>query len=132
MAIIGEAEVSDDVGLRFVHALASKDRAALSSLLDPVVEFRGLTPSRSWEASNPAEVIEILVGSCFEPRDHIRETLEADSDLVAGRDRLHYRFLVEDDDGERFLVEQHGYYDAVDGRITRMSLMCAGFRPWPA
>jgi hypothetical protein len=45
--MVGEAEVPDDVGLRFVHALASKDRTALTSLLDPVIEFRGLTPSRS-------------------------------------------------------------------------------------
>ena len=50
---------------------------------------------------------------------------------LAAKD-VHYRFRVENDDGERFLIEQHGYYDAVDRRITRMSLMCAGFRPWPS
>ena len=129
--MIRDGEVRDDIGLRFVRALGAKDRATLTSLLDPDVEFRGLTPSRSWEASNPAEVLEILLGSWFESHDHIRETLEAETDLVAGRDRLHYRFRVENDDGERFLVEQHGYFDVVDGRIASMSLMCAGFRPLP-
>jgi hypothetical protein len=129
--MVRTVQVSNEVGLRFVRALAAKDREALAAVLDPQVEFRGLTPSRSWEASNPPEVVEILLGSWFEPQDHIQETLEAEADLVEGRDRLHYRFRVQNDDGEGFLVEQHGYYDSVDGRITRMSLMCAGFRPWP-
>ena len=122
------SEVSSDTGLRFVGAMAAKDRAGLRELLDRHVDFRGLTPSRSWEASTPDGVAEIAFGSWFEPQDHILETLEARADQVEGRGRLHYRFRVESG-GETFLVEQHGYYDTADGRITRMSLMCAGFRP---
>ncbi|MGZ4150671.1 MAG: hypothetical protein ACXVQJ_11555, partial [Actinomycetota bacterium] len=57
------------------------------------------------------------------------EVLEVETVPVADRERLRYRLRV-DSDGEPFLVEQQGYYDAVEGRITRMSLMCAGFRPW--
>ncbi len=122
---------SSDLGLRFVRALAAKDGEALNAVLDPQVQFRGLTPSRTWEATSPAGVADVVLGSWFQPHDHIRETLETDTDPVADRERLHYRFRVENDEGEVFLVDQHGYYDAVDGRITRMSLMCAGFRPWP-
>lgn len=128
MTRLDDDQVSTDAGLRFVDAIAAKDRDRLRDLLEPHVDFRGLTPSRSWEASTPNGVAEIAFGSWFEPQDHIVETLEARADQVEGRGRLHYRFRVESE-GEMFLVEQHGYYDAVDGRITRMSLMCAGFRP---
>jgi hypothetical protein len=48
---------------------------------------------------------------------------------VVDRHHLRYRFRVESE-GEVFLVEQQGYFDAPDGRITRMSLVCSGYRPW--
>jgi hypothetical protein len=127
---MSEVPVREDLGVAFVAALAAKDRDALISLLDPHVEFRGLTPGSSWEASTPDEVSDILIGSWFESEDHIRETLEVDTERVVDRDRVHYRLRVESED-VMYLVEQHGYFDAADGRITRMSLMCAGFRPWP-
>ncbi len=46
---------------------------------------------------------------------------------VADRYRLAYRFLM-DSDGEPCLVEQQGFFDAVDGRITSLSMVCSGFR----
>ena len=123
-------EVGVDLGLRFVRALVAKDTDAMAEILDPHVEFRGLTPSSGWEGSSPDDVSEILFGSWFEPFDHVREVLEAESETFADRDRLHYRLRVESE-GADHLVEQHGYFDVADGRITRMSLMCSGFRPWP-
>ena len=100
-----------------VRACARREgREALAALLDPQIEFRGLTPSRSWEASTPEEVCEIVFGSWFEPGDHVRETLEADTEPVADRERLHYRLRVESE-GADHLVEQQGYYDVVDGRM---------------
>lgn len=125
-----DAQGGGDLGLRFVRALATKDRDAMAEVLDPRVEFRGLTPSSGWEASTPDGVCEILFGSWFEPFDHILEVLEAESAPFVDRDRLHYRLRVESE-GADHLVEQHGYFDVADGRITRMSLMCSGFRPWP-
>ena len=127
---MGGSKVGSDIGLRFVRALAARDVDGLTSLLDPQIEFRGLTPSRGWEASSSDGVREIVFGSWFEPHDHVRETLSADTDRIADRDRLRYRLRVESE-GTEYLVEQQGYYDVVDGRITRMSLMCSGFRPWP-
>jgi len=115
-------------GLLFVEALAAKDREALAALFDPQVDFRGVTPGRAWEASDPEGVVEILLGSWFEPQDHIQETLEADTEPVMGRERLRYRLRVESE-GTMYVAEQQGYFDAPDGRITRMSLMCSGFRP---
>lgn len=118
-----------EVGREFVLALSEKDTASIASLLDAQIDFRGLTPNHDWRAESPNEVIDILFGSWFEPTDHIREVLDVQTRSAADRNHLLYRFRVENGDGMRF-VEQEGYFDAVDGRITRMSLICAGFRPW--
>lgn len=118
----------DGVALAFVRALVAKDRVALEALLAPDIDFRGLTPNHEWHATTPSEVAEIVFGSWFEPHDHIREVLETQTTPVADRHHVRYRFRVESE-GETYLVEQQGYFDAPDGRITRMSAVCSGFQP---
>jgi hypothetical protein len=120
-------EKADDVAARFVRAIVAKDVPAMKAVLAPDIDFRGLTPAEAWRATSPDEVVEIVLGSWFEPEDEVRETLEMSNDPVADRHRLRYRFRVESD-GESFLVEQQGYLDAADGRITRLTLVCSGFR----
>jgi hypothetical protein len=123
--------VTDDegigIGARFVRAIASRDAPGLVAILAPDVDFRGLTPSEAWRASTPDEVAEIVFGSWFEPGDEIREVIELNDEPFADRYRIRYRLLVETD-GEQFIVEQQGYFDAADDRITRISLACSGFR----
>jgi hypothetical protein len=118
-----------EVGRAFVRALSAKDTASIASLLDAHIDFRGLTPGSEWRAESPDQVIEILFGSWFEATDHIREVLDVQTRSAADRSHLLYRLQVENEDGMN-VVEQQGYFDAQDGRITKMSLMCAGYRPW--
>ena len=118
-----------DVGTRYVKAIAAKDHSALLDLLDPAVDFRGLTPGRFWEATSAAEVVdEIILGKWFEDRDHIDGIEHVETDAVGGRHRIGYRYRVTNGDGS-FLVEQQAYFDVVDGRISWLRVMCAGFRP---
>jgi hypothetical protein len=119
-----------DVGRAFAEALSSKDREALTSIIDPAVDFRGLTPGREWRATSPDEVAEIVFGSWFEPTDRIVDVLDVRTRDVADRHHVLYRFRVENEDGVS-LVEQQGYYDTTPaGRIARMSMVCSGYRPW--
>jgi ketosteroid isomerase-like protein len=120
----------EPLGRRFVNAIASKDRAGLEGLFAPDLSFRGLTPSQPWEAGSPQDAAEIVLGSWFEPEDRVVETLEADDVVIGDRRRLRYRFRV-DSAGIPCVVEQQGYYDVADGRITRISLVCSGFRELP-
>jgi hypothetical protein len=117
-----------DVGREFVRCLAAKDADALATLLSPKIDFRGITPSNEWRATTHAGVLEILFGSWFEPQDHVREILEVRTEPIADRLHLAYRLRVESE-GETYLVEQQAYFDAEDGRIARMSMLCSGFRP---
>jgi hypothetical protein len=116
------------LGAEFARAFAGKDSARMRELLHPEVDFKGLTPSRSWEASGADAVIDILFGSWLEDTDKV-EGLEAiEDDAVADRDRVGYRCSVTNPDG-RFVFEQQAYLSGRDGQIDWMRVVCSGFRP---
>ena len=116
------------LGTQFADALAAKDAARLGDVLHPEVDFRGLTPSRFWEATDAAGVLDILFGSWFEPSDAIDELVLTEAGDVADRQSVRYRLRVHNDEGA-FLVEQQAYLAERDGRIGWMRVVCSGFRP---
>jgi hypothetical protein len=119
-------------GSRFASALAAKDGTALAALLDPQIEFRALTPRRSWEADDPQSVLDIVFGHWFEDSDSIEALESVETDEVADREQLRYRLAVRNPEGS-FLVEQQGYLTTgEDGRIVWMRLVCSGYRPTSA
>jgi hypothetical protein len=116
------------LGAEFARALAAKDSAAIGELIHPEIDFRGLTPSRSWEASNRDELLSILLRDWFEDDDEIEALESVESDTVADRERVGYRFSVSNPDG-RHVVEQQAYLAERDGQICWMRVVCSGFRP---
>jgi hypothetical protein len=120
--------VIETLGEEFAHALAAKDSGRLLDLMHPEIDFRGLTPNRAWEASDRDKVLSVLLDRWFEDKDEI-EALEAlESDSVADRQRVGYRFSVRNPDG-RHVVEQQAYLSGRDGQIEWMRVLCSGFRP---
>ncbi|WP_164519757.1 nuclear transport factor 2 family protein [Nocardioides ferulae] len=123
--------MSQDLAARFVDAIASHDRAALAALLAPDVDFRGLTPGRSWEASDPAQVVGVLLDHWFEDTDRIEEVTSVEhGEDVADVARVAYRFQLLNDAGPQ-VAEQQAYYRVADGRLSYLRIMCSGFRPRP-
>jgi hypothetical protein len=116
------------LGADFARAFAGKDSARMRELLHPEVDFKGLTPSRSWEASGPDAVIDILFGSWLEDTDQVEGLEAVEDDAVADRQRVGYRCSVTNPDG-RFVFEQQAYLSARDGQIDWMRVVCSGFRP---
>ena len=81
--------MDDDIGQRFAEAVAKKDARGLLDLLDPEVDFRGLTPSRFWEASSATALVDdIILGAWFEADDHIDALEHVQLGSVADRDRV--------------------------------------------
>ena len=119
---------SETLGAQFARALAVKDRDALTDLMHPEIDFRGMTPSRSWEAADPEAVISVVLGRWFEDKDEIEGLEGLETDAFADRERVGYRFRVRNPDGG-FLVEQQTYLSERDGRIGWMRVLCSGFRP---
>jgi hypothetical protein len=118
------------IGADFARAYADKDAGRIRELMHPEVDFRGLTPSRFWEAGDPDAVVEILLANWLEDSDRVEALEGIDGDTMADRERVGYRFSVTNPDG-RFLVEQQAYLSSRDGRIDWMRVVCSGFRPAP-
>jgi hypothetical protein len=73
-------------------------------------------------------VISEVLRHWFEESDEIEALEWLETASFADRDRIGYRFSVNNPDG-RFLVEQQAYLSARDGRIGWMRVVCSGFRP---
>ncbi len=118
------------LGADFAHALAAKDADRLRELLASEVDFQAMTPRRTWEASDPDAVLSIVFGHWFEDTDEIDALEQVQTDSIADRRRVGYRFSISNPEG-RFLVEQQAYLSEQDGKIVWMRVLCSGFRPAP-
>lgn len=123
-----KVDSSASLGAAFADALAAKDFDRIRDLLHPELDFRGLTPRRNWEASDPDEMIGSVLREWFEDSDEIEELVQVETDSMADRERVAYRFRVRNPEG-LFLVEQQVYLAERDGRIGWMRSVCSGFRP---
>jgi hypothetical protein len=82
------------------------------------VDFRGLTPSRVWEARTPdALVNDVILGPWFEPGDVIQRIESVQEGQVGTRTRIGYRLRVQNASGT-FNVEQQAFLDLTDSKIT--------------
>ena len=97
-------------------------------MLDPEVDFRGMTPNRFWEAHRPDAVVDEVLRQWFEDSDEIEELVEVRSGEMADREHVAYRFRGNNPDGP-FVVEQQAYLSTDGGRIVWMRVLCSGFRP---
>lgn len=120
--------MTDTRGSRLARAIADKDETALRDLLAADVDFKGLTPGRTWEATGPDDVIEVLLGSWFEPADRIERVVEVvERPDVADTAHVGYRFDLTTPTGA-YVAEQQAYYRG-GGVIEHLRIMCSGFRP---
>ena len=116
------------IGVAYATALADKDYEQLRLLLAPEIDFRSLTPNRTWEASDRDTLIREILQQWFEDSDEIRSLESIQTDVVGDRERVGYRFAVRNPEGD-FLVEQQAYFSTRDGKIVWMRVMCSGFQP---
>lgn len=121
-------DTQDTLGARFATALSAKDSNAILELLHPEIDFRGMTPGRTWEPGGPQEVLSVLLDNWFEDSDEIEGVDRIESDAFADRQRVEYRFRVRNPGG-RFVVEQTAYLSDRDGQIDWMRVLCSGYRP---
>src|ERR1700759_2658815 len=69
------------VGNRFVGSLLARDWAGVEAIVDPAVDFRGLTPGALWEAASAKSLVESVFQVWFGPDDDISEVVS----VVEGR-----------------------------------------------
>ena len=96
--------------------------------MHPDIDFRALTPSRSWEATEPDAVVSVIFGRWFEDGVEVEGLERLETDSFADRERVGYRLRVRNPKGQ-FLVEQQAYLSSGDGRIDWIRVLCSGYRP---
>jgi len=114
----------------FLEGLAVQDFARLGGTLGAGARLRALLPAgpREWTG---ARVIADRFARWFGDTEDF-ELVEAAVGEVGGRLHLHWRLRLR---AERlgvgwFIVEQQAYADTGEGgRITRLDLLCTGYRP---
>ena len=116
------------LGRMFAEALAAKDFERIAELLDPEVDFQGLTPRRTWQAVGPAQTVDEILTTWLEESDHVDELVSVETGTFADRSTLSYVLRGHNEDGP-FTFEQQAYFTERDGRIDWMRVLCSGFRP---
>lgn len=116
------------LGERWVTAIAARDAAGLVALLTDDIDFRGLTPRKAWEATTPAAVADVVLGTWFDDGVTIDALEEVTTDRVGDTDRVGYRFRTTTADGPH-LIEQQAYYRDDGDRIGYLRIVCSGYRP---
>jgi hypothetical protein len=123
------AATAEDIGRRFVGALAAADAAALLTLLADDIDFRGMTPGRVWDAHTSVALVgEVILGKWLEADDIVDRVESIETAMVSDRCRLGYRLQVTNPGG-KFVLEQQAFFDIADGKITWLRMLCSGFRP---
>jgi hypothetical protein len=115
---------ADTIGRAFAHAIARHDFGELGDLLHPNIDFRALTPRRSWEPADHDAAVEVLRtwwGDC-----QIDAVERVDATAVGDRQHVAYRFAGRGPDGP-FAVEQQAYFTDRDGQIDWIRILCSGF-----
>lgn len=116
------------LGARFAAAVAAKDPDAVRAVVARDVDFLGLTPRRSWEASSADDLVAVL-GQWFEPQDRVDEVEEVvEAAPVVDTHHVSYRLRLTTPDGPHEVAQQ-AYYRTDGDRIAYLRVMCSGFRP---
>jgi hypothetical protein len=118
----------EQLGRDFAEALARRDFGRVGELVDPGIDFRGLTPNRTWEASSAQGLIDEVLRLWLEEDDVVEEVFDVRTAAMVDRSHISYRYRGHNPDGP-FVVEQQAYYTARDGRIDWLRVLCSGFRP---
>lgn len=115
------------IGHDLLTRLMAGDAKGAKALLAPNVHFRGVTPGRFIEFNDNEAAVEMF-NKWF--KAGWREAIESFEDGECyGRRSMTYRVRWSDEYYQRFVFEQHVYYEADGSGITWLELICSGHRP---
>ncbi len=125
------ATTAPSVATSLTEAIVARDIPGAVALLETDVDFRAMTPSRIWEAKDPAGV-EGILREWFEDPDEEIHGVEATAPVpIQGTMRVGWLVNLSDADGPQ-VFEQQAYVRERDGRIAWMRVICSGSIPLPA
>ena len=91
-----------------VDAVTNLDLGRARDLLDPEIDFRGMTPNKVWEADGPEEVVAALRKWLQNPERDVSSVEATEPLTVEDTQRVGWRVSGQRPDGQ-FAFEQHAY-----------------------
>jgi hypothetical protein len=112
----------------FLDAVLARDFSRVRDVLHPSINFRAMTPSRVWEASDPAGVEEVLRAWFEHPDREVERVDPTEPASVEDTQRVGWRVSGNDANGP-FVYEQQAYLREDDSQVVWLRIMCSGPRP---
>lgn len=117
------ASVTDDL----LEAIVARDFGRAQALMHPEVEFRAMTPKRTWEADDPEGVEKVLRAWFEHPEREVERVEPTEPGTVEDTVRVGWRVYGADASGA-FVFEQQAFLREDAGRVVWMRVMCSGPR----
>ena len=111
-----------------VEAIVARDFPRAQALLHPEIDFRAMTPKRTWEADDPAGVEEVLRAWFEHPEREVERVEPTEPASVEDTGRVGWRVYGTEASGG-FVYEQQAFLREEGGRVVWMRVMCSGPRP---
>lgn len=118
------ASVTDE----FLKAVLMRDFSRVRQLLHPDIDFCAMTPSRVWEADDPAGVEQVLRTWFEHPDRNVVRVTPTESASVEDTLRVGWRVHGHGTNGP-FVYEQQAYVREEGDRVCWLRVMCSGPRP---
>ncbi len=114
------------LGQAFAEAFTAMEEGRLGGLLHAEVDFRALTPNKTWQAKGPDDVVSEVIRPWLADAEAIDELVDVTTHEFSDTESVTYRFRGRDSEGE-YVCEQHAYLTERDGLIDWMRVVCSGF-----
>jgi ketosteroid isomerase-like protein len=121
-------QIPASVTADLLDAIVARDFGRAQALMHPEVEFRVMTPKRTWEADDPEGVEEVLRAWFENPEREVERVEPTEPGVVEDTARVGWRVYGSDASGG-FVFEQQAFIREHAGRVVWMRVMCSGPRP---
>jgi ketosteroid isomerase-like protein len=121
-------QIPASVTADLVEAIVARDLPRAQALMHPDVDFRAMTPKRTWEAEDPGGVEEVLRAWFEHPEREVERVEPTEPASVEDTMRVGWRVYGTEARGP-FVYEQQAFVREDGGRVVWMRVMCSGPRP---
>jgi ketosteroid isomerase-like protein len=121
-------QIPTSVTADLLEAIVARDFPRAQVLMHPEVEFRAMTPKRTWEADDPEGVEKVLRAWFEHPEREVERVEPVERGAVEDTERVGWRVYGRDANGA-FVFEQQAFLREEAGRVVWMRVMCSGPRP---
>ena len=117
--------MAKEYGRHFVSAIAKGDIHGLKDLFTDDITFTAATPGRTWHTVGWPDTKRALQ-EVFPQNEKISDVGSLEFYTLPGRSSISYILRGSKENFGRFEYEHQAYYQIMDGKISRLRILCSG------